>query len=178
MNNNHTSKEKIISDSQGFVSQNSFFSVSMQEIANYLNIRKSLLYYYFKNKTDLFCEVINGYFLSLNKKVEIIFSENLSASQKLDKLSRLYLKELENDKLLTLSNLEINKMDDSITKAIKSIHKFILDKFEFVINEGIEKGEFKSKDSKKTSLAITGYIEKINQHEMNLDNDWKKIFIK
>lgn len=52
-------KSIIIEKSLVLFKNNSFFTVSMQELADFLNIQKSLLFYYFKNKTNLYYLVIN-----------------------------------------------------------------------------------------------------------------------
>lgn len=175
---NKTTKKFILEKSWDLFKDNSFFSVSMQELANFLNIQKSLLFYYFQNKTNLYYEVISNYFKTLKHKFEIIFEKNLTASQKLQILSNLYLKELENDQFINFINIDNTKIDQSITKLIDQIQQEIIKHFVSIVEEGVKKGEFKPGNPEVLSLAIMGYLEKNKRCNIKLSKNWFEFLLK
>lgn len=175
---NKTTKKLILEKSWDLFKDNSFFSVSMQELANFLDIQKSLLFYYFQNKTNLYCEVISNYFMTLQKKLQIIFERNLTAGEKLQILADLYLEELENDQFFHLINADSKKVDQSIINLVNQIQQEIIKNFASIVAEGVKKGEFKSSDPKTMSLAIMGYLEKNKQCNIKLNKNWFDFLLK
>lgn len=171
-------KQFILDKSLDIFSKNSFFSVSMQDLANCLEIKKSLIYYYFDSKSKLYKETVSKYFKKLIKKLEIIFSQDLSSSEKINKLAKLYLQELEKDQLILSNKSDKNKLDQSIIEVVNKIQKNIIKYFELIVSEGVERGEFKTADPKKSSLTLIGYLEKIKQHNLKLDQNWFDFIIK
>jgi len=177
MKKNNKIKKDVIEKSWEIICKNSFFSISMQDIANYLNIKKSLLYYYFESKTDLFTQTIDNYFANLKNKFEIIFRQNLTAGEKIKKLTQIYLNEIKKESMLAFLYPENNKIDKTIVSLVKKIQKEIIEYFNRALIEGKKSGEFKNIDPKFTSFAIIGFMDKIKQLDIDPDPNWPKIFI-
>lgn len=171
-------KQIILDKSLDIFSKNSFFSISMQDIADAIEIKKSLIYYYFESKSRLYQQAIENYFQKLYQEFEIIFSKKMSASEKIDTLSKIYLKELQKEKFVLFGYQEKNKLDKSISKLLVNSQKNIVKYFENTISEGIKNGEFREMDPKKSSLTLIGYLEKIKQYNLKLDRDWFDFLIK
>jgi len=70
----HNMKEKIIQESVKFFGDKGFHGTTMRDIANASGCSLPTLYYYFKNKQDLFEEIIIKEFLkiidNLNKQID------------------------------------------------------------------------------------------------------------
>ncbi len=171
-------KKIILEKSLDIFIKNSFFSVSMQDLANALDIKKSLIYYYFESKSKLYQEAVFQYLDNIVNKFEIIFSNKFTASEKISQLSELYLKELEKEHSILSGNIDYNKLDKSIMNVISKTQKRIVGYFESIISEGIKKGEFKNLDPKKSSLAMIGYIEKNKQYNNKLEKNWFDFLLK
>lgn len=171
-------KQLILDKSLDIFTKNSFFSVSMQELANALNIKKSLIYYYFESKSILYHEAISQYLNGIVNQFEIIFSNKYTSSQKINELSQLYLRELEKEHSILSGSIDKNKLDKSITNIVSNTQKKIIGYFESIISEGVKKGEFKKLDPKKSSLAMIGYIEKNKQYNNKLEKNWFDFLLK
>ena len=178
MKNHKTSKKEIIKKSWDIFDRNSFFSLSMREIANHLNIQKSLLYYYFSSKSELFREVILENIENIYTQFDIIFNSRGSSTQKIGKLAKLYLDKIQSKSILKLRSVEENKIDDSILSALDNIEIKITNYFVETFQKGIKKGEFKNTDPKNLSLALLGYLDKINIRKIKPTSDWLDFIFK
>lgn len=175
---NKKTKQIILDKSWELFSKNSFFSISMQEIANYIDIRKSLIYYYFESKTKLYHDVIKNYFENLYKEFEIIYRKDLNPLEKIDLIAELYSKEIEREGMISFINTNDQKMDKEIIKIINNAQKNILKYFEKIISDGIKEGDFRNINPKNSSMAIVGYIEKNKQHNNKLEKNWFDFLLK
>ncbi len=171
-------KTLIIEKSLILFKNNSFFAISTQDLAKRLNIQKSLLFYYFKNKTNLYYEVINNYFENLKNKFAIIFKKNLSAEKRLQLLSELYLHELDNSELTDLINIVNKNSKQPITDLVYQIQEEIINFFSLVVEEGIRKGEFRKANAYNMSLALIGYLDKNKQYNIKLKKNWFEFLLK
>jgi AcrR family transcriptional regulator len=170
-------RQLILEKSWDLFSCNSFFSISMQEIANYLNIKKSLIYYYFKSKSTLYLNALDTYFQNLFKKFAEITQRNLSPLEKINKISQIYYDELQSSNISGILYTNDKKIDNSISQAVDRAHSNILNFFERIISEGINAGVFKNIDPRISSLAIMGYIEKNKQYNNKLETSWLDIYL-
>jgi AcrR family transcriptional regulator len=171
-----TTKKEILKKSWDIFDRNSFFSLSMSEIALNLNIQKSNLYYYFKSKVVLFEEVIKENIKNIFSQFDIIFASDISNKKKIERLAKIYLNQLQN-KSSVLKNTGDRKLDNSIISVVSSIEQKILQYFELIFSEGIKKGEFKKTDPKNLSLALLGYLDKININNNQPKNNWLDFLI-
>lgn len=171
-----TSKKQIIEKSWDIFSDNSFFSISMREIAKHLDIKKSLLYYYFRDKSDLFCKVITNNLKKIFSQFDIIFNADISYSEKIQKLSTLYLKEIRSKSILLSPN--DHKMDNSICSVLDNIEQKINYYFEETLRKGIKSGEFRKTDPKNLSMALLGYLEKTEKNHTNNQPNWLEFLYK
>ena len=91
MRNKHVSKteltrEVIMEVARELLVEKGYASVSMRQIANKINCSHGAIYYYFKNKAELFYALVEEHFLMLEEKMEEIMQESSEKSEKLRKL--------------------------------------------------------------------------------------------
>lgn len=169
-------KNEILYKSWNIFADNNFFSLSMRDIAKKLNIQKSLLYYYFYSKSELFYEVIDSNVKNIFTQFEIIFQSDNNANKKIQLLSELYLKKLK-DKNSVIHNIN-PEIDKNIIKLAQDIEKKLLKYFEKIIRDGIKQGNFKSSNPKNLSIALLGYLDKITYKHIKSNRDWLDFLFK
>ena len=106
-------KERILTIAQKIFSRFGIQKTTMDEIAKKARIGKATLYYYFKNKEDIFREVI--------QKESTILKENIELKEELTNLTKqLNIKENENEDII--NNYESLKMAKTIAVSSGDAH--------------------------------------------------------
>lgn len=127
---------------------------TLEDIANSLDIVKSALYHYYKNKEDIFCSVIEFEIDTFFNKLNIDIRKSSSTKGKLLKFSKnkyLYYKQF-----LNLYNLTVDDLYENYKNIIKIREGFIRKNIEFV--EAILQADSSLRDRKEI-------------------RDWSRIFI-
>lgn len=75
-----TTKDKIIAAGIRLFSDNGFDGVGMRDIASETDIAVSVLYYYYKNKEELYTDIFYTYFEETLKNIALIVEEYASHS--------------------------------------------------------------------------------------------------
>jgi len=132
-----------------------FKKTTVDDIAQALRKGKSSIYYYFKSKDEIFEAVVDREADVLRKKVKEIQKSSLNAMQKLREVIKLrmeivremanYYSLLKNNDLsnLTFAEKLRNKFNDEEVVIVKQL-----------LQEGIETGLFKVKDTELSAIAI------------------------
>lgn len=148
-------RENIISAATEIFSRYGFKKTSMEDIARALRMGKSSIYYYFKGKVEIFQAVVDREADLLRVKVNEILESGLPVTEKL----RSYVK-MRMDLIKQLSNyMEILKNDDLMNLELTEKFRKKYDDEEITIvklmlEEGINKNQFKVKDLNLSALAI------------------------
>ena len=149
MNNSEITKEdkirqEVIDAARKLFQQYGLFKTTMEDIAKNLNKGKSTLYYYYKNKNEIFEAVIDQEILDVfqeirsatekeksgEDKLRIYFTTAISSIQKRILLYRIMKGEI-GEHLRTIVNLK-NKMDISEILFIKEILQVGIDRKEWI----------------------------------------------
>ncbi len=183
MSKSLNTKKQIIEASKKLFIQYGYKKVSMQDIANYLHKTKGSLYYYFKNKEEIFFALIEEDTQNLKRILyEAIKKEN-TAEDKLrsyiitrqkgyQRLSRIY-ETLHNDIY----------MDNNLAENIRSIYeKEEVSTIKMILRKGIKQNLFNTDinidiASKAIFSAIKGFgiIWDINRAEKEEDRKDREI---
>ena len=65
-------KDKILLEAYKLFINNGYYNTSMQQLVNSTGLTKGAFYYFFKNKKDIYEQVIEKYFLSFYKAEDFI----------------------------------------------------------------------------------------------------------
>jgi AcrR family transcriptional regulator len=74
-------KEAIIDVARELFVSEGYATVSMRVIAKYLNCSHGAIYYHFKNKAELFYEIVEADFNKLNQELEDVISETHTSGE-------------------------------------------------------------------------------------------------
>lgn len=132
-----------------------FKKTTVDDIAQALRKGKSSIYYYFKSKDEIFEAVVDKEADELRTKIIEVLHSSLNSMQKLREVIKLRLK-LVSDMVNYYALLKNNDLSN-ITFAEKLRSKFDEEEVQIVkgiLQEGIDTGVFKVKDTELSSIAI------------------------
>lgn len=163
---NMSQKEKIKLAAVKIFSQKGFHSSSVQEIADEAGVKKSLFFYYFKSKENLFLSMFKEGIKEVVKKIRAINAQKVSPCEKLKAIlkfeAKLYVYILEKGVLRwgTQSISECPNADfvDMLKDDILTMVMLV----EEIIKEGISIGVFRKIDSYLMAVSI------LSAHQMLL----------
>jgi len=155
-------KDQILEAATRVFTQRGFANARMDDIVAEASLSKGSLYWYFDSKDALIIGILDRVFdwetthlrdlidaeESAQKKLELIFDASIQDIEKMRPLMPLFLE------FWTLSMRR-----ESIKQAIKRYYQSFLELIEPVISLGIQQGEFRSIDPKRTAIAIGSMFE-------------------
>ena len=129
-------KQKILKEAAKLFSEFGFLGVSMEDIAKKLDITKAALYYHFKNKKELYLNVLENTFENLKEKIaKKVF---LAKSQKeiTEKVIETYLEfSLKEKNLIKSLSLKLSREDLEIKNYINQLKEKIQLLFQDSLNK-------------------------------------------
>lgn len=148
-------KDIIIEKSRTLFSKYGLFKTTIDEIAHALHMGKSSLYYYFRNKEDLFKAVIEKEFDILSEQIRQAVAEGSTPEEKLRIFSA---KRMESFKNLTnaYSALRQEYLTDYafIQELRTNFDRREMTFVQAILQEGIDKGDFSVADTLHTAHAV------------------------
>jgi AcrR family transcriptional regulator len=176
-------KDQIKTAALRCFSQYGFNKTTMDDIANSIGMKKASLYYYYKNKEAVFCEMIESEVKTFISKAEEKVSNVKSATNKLFLLVKLETEYFQ-EKVGTfdLSVSTIIEAQPILNETMEKVRRKDVDLWAKVINEGIDKGEFRKCNAKKIADTIRTVLDSIKFREFQIskvfsaaDIDYNKI---
>ena len=171
-------KEKIIETARNIFSRFGIKKSTMDEIARKIRMAKSTLYHYFKNKEEIFLEVVKRESSTMKVKLKEAIEGANTPQEKFRAYSRtrmVYLKELDNYySTLTDAYFEFYPFTEGIRRDFTSFETECL---EGIFKEGVKKGVFEIKNPKITAqmvnIAFKGfeYLMITKEEPMNVDSE-------
>ena len=132
-----------------------YSKVTMDEIANDIEMGKASLYYYFPTKESLFSNVIRLEQDEVANELELIVNSDISCADKLRKYLSARIKLFQ--KLLNIGTLSAHSFMDTKSVYIKLFLEFEKKELEFlniILEEGMKRGEFKNSLEKETPTVL------------------------
>lgn len=137
-----------------------FAGTSMRDIAQAASVNLSLIYYYFKNKEDLFFSVLEEGFLGLDQALR----KDLSNSQNIVESIRRFIREFliyifDNKYHFSIIQQEITMHNGRYFRSIIAKHREnSWNKFEDLIKRGVEEGTLQQTDYRLTYFSLMGMM--------------------
>jgi AcrR family transcriptional regulator len=135
----------------------------MSEIAHEAEFGTGTLYKYFKSKEDLYFTLIDEKVEEINRLVKAELSQKTSAMERIEKVLRLQLEFVEQNRdFFRIYISERNRFEwtvkDELGKGIYDKMVAYIKILAQVMKQGIEAGEFKSKDPVDLAHALVGIV--------------------
>ncbi len=83
-------KSKILENAIKLFAKNGFDATSMDDVAKKSGVNKAMIYYYYKNKSSLYQEVMSGILSKLHKKIEKEHKKCKTPFEKLESFIKIY----------------------------------------------------------------------------------------
>jgi len=150
---------KIIRAAVKVFSRKGFHEARVEEIAQLADVGKGTVYEYFSSKTELFQEMFKaGIRFYLDSLIDDI-SPDLSSKEKLSRIARLHLRFVSNYKdLAKVTMTEHTYFNEDFRKWIWEYRARKLEMLKQIIDEGIDRGEFRKIDSQAVALVFMGAL--------------------
>ena len=149
-------REKILEIAQNIFTRFGIKKSTMDEIAKKIRMAKSTLYHYFRNKEEIFLEVVKRESQTLKEKLKEAIGKAETPQDKFRAYSctrMVYLKELNNYySTLTDAYFEFYSFTEKIRK---DFNDFELTTIEGIFREGMRKGVFDIKNPEITAQMAT-----------------------
>lgn len=163
------SKKRIIDAAMGVFSRHGYAKANIREIAKTAGISVGGVYLYFKNKKELYKNLINDRMIDFSSKIEMIAEQKKSATVTLSNFLRLYIENALKHKEFILLHIRghgfrfgMDEKRQFFRKQRRLIEKIIL--------RGIRTGEFRRCNAREMAKIIMGSLRGILL-SMALDDD-------
>ena len=162
-------REDILAKAAEMFATRGFDGTTLEAVADALGYTKPALYYYFKNKEELFCSLVLDSLKEAYARIEEIAGRDEAPSAKLGGLIRLSLDEHMRHRGYFSFNHMLYGFKEKLPPGpvldeIESISGRIPQTIMGIIAEGIEAGEFRREDPRALGAIIFGMLSGIMIH--------------
>lgn len=136
--------EKILDTAKNMFVNKGYHGMSMREISDALGVSKAALYYYFKDKEELFLAILKIYLDDMSSTLDRLAVEPVSSAEKIRLFVEYVLTQpAEQRAIIRLASQEINQLSLETRKMFGGIYreKFI-NKLQAILQEGMDRGDF------------------------------------
>ena len=152
--------EEILQIAQRLFASYGLKKTSVDDIASEAKICKATIYYYFKNKQEIFKTVVDREWTILKNAIREAISKEKSPQRKLrafilTRISRMH--ELVN--LYRVTEDSVTEFLPELEKIRESHSKEEMNIIDEILSEGVEKGIFGTKKIRITSLAMVSVLK-------------------
>jgi AcrR family transcriptional regulator len=150
-----TMKEQIKTVAINLFYKNGYFATGMSDIARGAGIQKSSIYYHYSNKEDILVDIFQSTMKDLNEHL----TQWLDKAEDEDARMRAAIQShvnfhIDRQKETIIADSELRGLTAKNYKSIIQMRDDYEKKFQQIIKEGIEKGNFDVPDYKIISYAI------------------------
>ena len=142
-------KEKILDAAEEMVQDRGLSSVSFQDLANAVGLRKASIFHHFPNKEAVAIGLIERCATKHGPEYEEVVESDLSAPDKLKKLAKIFDKGLKQRRPCLIAALGggLNSLTEVSSEELKKTAKAAVARFALVFEQGTREGslEFEGK---------------------------------
>ncbi len=137
-----------------------FRATSTREIAEKASVAKPMLYYYFKNKDDLYNQILIKAIAPVTEEITTLKNSDLSSADKIREYININIRFAENQlqyRALLRRAIERNDchVEELTNRFFIRIHTAILQ----IVTDGIEKGDFISQEPELATIQLHSLME-------------------
>lgn len=152
-------KNNIIKIAANLFSQKSFHDVTMDEIAEKVGVAKGTIYLYFSSKDNLYLEILEHTFGSIEALLEKEVNTASSAPEKLKKvlaiIIKFYRENIDVLKILSRDETHLIQEHHDLTEKWRLSR---IELYEKIIEKGIKEGSFKTTNTELAALVLYGAV--------------------
>jgi len=152
-------KNNIIKIAANLFSQKSFHDVTMDEIAEKVGVAKGTIYLYFSSKDNLYLEILEHTFGSIEALLEKEVNKASLAPEKLKKVLAIvinfYRENIDVLKILSRDETHLIQEHHDLTEKWRLSR---IELYEKIIEKGIKEGSFKTRNTELAALVLYGAV--------------------
>jgi AcrR family transcriptional regulator len=153
-------REQILQTANKLFIERGYSGLSMREISEALGVSKAALYYYYKDKEQLFQAILKAYLDEMEVAVDQIVSTPVSCQEQIRLFMRFVLTQpAEQRATIRLASQEVAQLSLAARQEFDQIYrqKFI-DKVRGILVNGMERGEFRPIPAETAVWALLGIM--------------------
>jgi AcrR family transcriptional regulator len=155
-------KAEIIGAAMRVFSKKGFSGARMDDIVEESHLSKGLLYWYFKSKDALIAAIMNRLFAPEMERIRDLAAGGGSARARLRTLAEESVKEIAGMLKLIPITFEFYSLafrNKVVKKAFQEYFELFYQNITSVVEQGIERGEFRDQDPRTAAVALGSILE-------------------
>jgi AcrR family transcriptional regulator len=153
-------RARILSEAARLFVARGYDGISMREIAEACGVSKAGLYYYFKDKEELFVEILYSYLKELSQAIGACNRPDWSVRQKLTAvMEAIFAQPPERRDIIRLAGQEMSQVNPEARRQFGLIyHQEFIGQIETMLAGGIAAGELRSMDVSQAAWVYLGMM--------------------
>ena len=153
-------RQQILSTAKNLFIRQGYHGLSMRQIAEALGVSKAALYYYFRDKEELFLAILDSYLDEIEGELQRIQQEQVGARQRIQAMVEIILLQpAEQRAVIRLSSQEMAQLSLPARQAFdRAYHRKFIDRICAILQEGMQNGELRPVDPNLAAWALLGMM--------------------
>jgi AcrR family transcriptional regulator len=153
-------REEILATATKMFIQQGYHGLAMRQISEAVGVSKAALYYYFKDKEELFLAILNDSLDQIESSIDKIRTKQVSSAEKI----RLFVEYVlgqpaEQRSIIRLGSQEMSQLSTASRRKFGKLYqeKFI-GKLAAIFQSGMDGGEFREIDPSVATWSLLGIM--------------------
>ena len=153
-------REEILAVAMRMFIQQGYHGLAMRQISEAVGVSKAALYYYFKDKEELFLAILNSYLNDMESSIDAIRAKSGSSADQITQFVESVLRQPAEQRALTrLASQEMGQLSAASRKKFdKLYHEKFIGKLTTILQEGMDRGEFQSLNAEIATWSLLGIM--------------------
>ena len=153
-------REEILAVAMRMFIQQGYHGLAMRQISEAVGVSKAALYYYFKDKEELFLAILNSYLNDMGSSIDAIRAKSGSSADQITQFVESVLRQPAEQRALTrLASQEMGQLSAASRKKFdKLYHEKFIGKLTAILQEGMDRGEFQSLNAEIATWSLLGIM--------------------
>ena len=155
-------EQQLMAAALDLFAERNFSSVTIKDIANATGVNTALIYYYFENKNDLFCSVIENAIDQAFEDFRALREGHQDPAAVIDGWLNNHVRLFDPIHKLVKISLDYSGSPNRVPSIDRSIRQFYDEETRMLsqcIRQGVESGIFKPVDPESVALFISTYLD-------------------
>ena len=153
-------RQRILREATRLFTHNGYNAVSMREIAEACGITKAALYYHFKDKQDLFNDILSEYLDRMDRLIDECRAGSQTTRGQLTAFVRaVFIQPAEQRAIIRLASQEMPKLSPEFRARFgQQYHAQFIGRLAGMMDEGIHSGELKPAHGQLAAWVLLGMM--------------------
>jgi AcrR family transcriptional regulator len=153
-------REEILKTSMRMFIEHGYHGLAMRQISEAVGVSKAALYYYFKDKEELFLAILSNYLDEMEASIEAICTATESSKERIRRFVKAVLSQpAEQRAIIRLASQEMAQLSPASRKNFNKVYyeKFI-GKLIAILQEGMKREEFRMLNPETATWSLLGIM--------------------